>query len=84
MRALRQVLGVAALTAFVAVSAREPLWARTCGAEIKKRGVSAHGPRFGFVFEGSEDPIQVFLVKVKLDGNVVCQVATTRVKGFHP
>lgn len=72
-----------ALAALLDVGAVEPAEARTCKAEIKKRGSSAHGPRFGFVFEGSEDPIQVFLIKVKLDGNVVCQVATPRSKGFQ-
>ena len=83
-KTLGRVLGLAALAALLDVGAVEPVQARTCKAEIKKRGPSAQGPRFGFVFEGSEDPIQVFLIKVKLDGNVVCQVATPRLKGFQP
>ena len=82
--ALGRVLGLVAIAALLAVGAVERVQARTCKAEVKKRDPSAHGPRFRFVFEGSEDPIQVFLIKVMLDGNVVCQVATPRLKGFQP
>src|ERR1700753_1644944 len=79
-----RVLGLVALAALVDVCAVEKLEARTCKAEVKKRAPSAHGPRFGFVFERTEDPIQVFLIRVKLDRAVVCQVATPRLKGFQP
>jgi hypothetical protein len=80
-RTLGRVLGLVALATLLDVTAGE---ARTCRADIKKRRAAASAPRFGFVFEGSEDAIQVYLIKVKLAGKVVCQVATPRVKGFQP
>ena len=68
----------------VGLAAAVPAEGRTCNAEIQVRGASVRGPRFGFVFERSHNPLQVYAITVKLVGEVVCQVATPRREGFRP
>jgi len=82
MKTAERMLRLATLGIVLGASASAE--ARTCNAEIEVRGASARGPRFGFVFERSHDPIQVYAITVELDGEVVCQVATPRREGFRP
>jgi hypothetical protein len=85
MRRSARILGGTALGAVLVLSFVEPSGrAHTCKAEVRRRGDPSQVPRFGFVFEHSDESIQVFAITVKLAGEVICQVATPRRDGFRP